>query len=310
MKRAMLLATIAATAAAGCANPADSFRAAAPSQEAVRLDVPGAGSALGTSSDGETEQALVGQRATFYEITRGVTAVVNGGVGLTLLLLQHITDYPPASLTATHATWGPYTDALSPATWKFDVEKVGPIDYQYTLSGKPKAADDSQYQAVIAGKAHAISRIEGSGDFLLDFTALHQLDGANRAQGGIAVHYDNTSNPRVVEVAFKDFDDGNGSYTPNDALYRYTKRTDQSGSFEFVTKADVDHDPLQAKEVVSIMSRWLGTGQGRSEVSAKGGSLAADATAEECWSESFARTYFTDSWNPSDTEGDPATCQP
>ena len=308
MKRAMLFAMLAA--AAGCGNPADSFRAAAPSQQAVLLDVPGAGSSLGTSSTGAAEPEIVGQRATFYEITRGVTAVVNGGVGLTLLLLEHITDYPPASLTATHATWGPYTDALSPATWKLDVEKVGPIDYQYTLSGKPKAADDSQYQAVISGKAHAISRIEGSGDFLLDFSALHALDPLHKAQGGIAVHYDNTSEPRVVEVAFKDFDDGNGSYTPNDALYRYAEHADKSGNFEFVTKADVDHDPLQDKEVVSIVSRWLGTGQGRSTVQAKGGSLAADASAEECWSDAFARTYFTDSWNPSDSEGDPASCQP
>jgi hypothetical protein len=310
MKHPLLLAVLTAAGAAGCANPADSFRAAAPSQQAVTLELPGAGGSLGTSSTGESEQALVGQRATFYEITRGVTAVVNGGVGLTLLLLEHITDYPPASLTATHATWGPYSEALAPTAWKFDVEKVGPIDYQYTLSGKPKLADDSQYQAVISGKAHAISRIEGSGDFLLDFSALRAIDPNDRAVGGIAVHYDNTSNPRVVEVSFKDFDDGIGSYTPNDAQYRYAEHADKSGNFEFVTKADVDHDPLQAKEVVSIMSRWLGTGQGRSTVQAKGGSLAADATVEECWSTSFARTYFTDSWNPSDSEGDPASCQP
>lgn len=306
MKRAILFATLAA--AAGCGNPADSFRAAAPSQQAVLLDLPGAGNSLGTNSEAQPE--LIGQRATFYEITRGVTAVVNGGVGVTLLLLEHITDYPPASLTATHATWGPYTDALGPDTWKFDVEKVGPIDYQYTLSGKPRGADDAQYKPVIAGKAHAISRIEGSGDFLLDFSALRAIDPNARAQGGIAVHYDNTSDPRVVEVAFKDFDDGIGSYTPNDALYRYAEHADKSGNFEFVTKADVDHDPLQAKEVVSIVSRWLGTGQGRSTVQAKGGSLAADASLEECWSASFARTYFTDSWNASDTEGDPASCAP
>ena len=52
---------------------------------------------------------------------------------------------------------------------------------------------------------------------MFDFTALHALDPGNKAQGAIAVHYDNTGSPRVVEVAFKDFDDGNGSYTPNDA---------------------------------------------------------------------------------------------
>jgi hypothetical protein len=77
-----------------------------------------------------------------------------------------------------------------------------------------------------------------------------------------------------------------------------------------VTKADVDHDPLRDQETVAIKSEWLGTGQGKSNASATGGSLAADATLEECWNTSFQRTYFTDSWNPSQTEGDPASCKP
>ena len=77
-----------------------------------------------------------------------------------------------------------------------------------------------------------------------------------------------------------------------------------------MTKVDVDHDLLQQKETLSIVSRWLGTGQGRSDVKATGGSLAGDATLTECWSASFGRSYFTDSWNPSETEGAPSSCQP
>ena len=52
------------------------------------------------------------------------------------------------------------------------------------------------------------------------------------------MHYDNTASPRVVEVTFKDFADGNGNYTPNDAGYKYAENADHSGSFEFVTKAE------------------------------------------------------------------------
>ncbi|MDB4967688.1 MAG: hypothetical protein JWN44_3377 [Myxococcales bacterium] len=293
----------------GCANPADQFRSAAPSQQAVNINVPGAGGSS-ASSVSESEQALVGQRATFYEITRGVTTVVNGGVGLTLLVLEHITDTTPSSLTATHATWGPHTEALSPTTWKFDVEKTGAIEYTYVLSAKPRFAQDSAYQGIIVGKAHVVSHLVGAGEFLFDFTAMRAVDPGVRAQGGIAVKYDNTSSPRVVEVAFKNFDDGIGSYTPNDALYRYAENADTSGNFEFVTKADVDHDPLRATEVVGIKSQWLASGQGRSDVKATGGSLASDQTLTECWSNSFARTYFTDTWNPSDTEGDVASCKP
>ncbi|MCU1283293.1 MAG: hypothetical protein JWM53_6839 [bacterium] len=307
MKRYALIALM----LGGCMSPVDEFRGAAPAAQIVSLNIPaGAGSTSASVKAGATPETI-GQRAAFYEITRGVTAIVNGGVGVTLLLLETITDQQPTTLTADHATWGPYTGALAATTWKFDVSKAGPIDYSYVLSGKPRNAADSEYQAVIAGKAHVISRIVGSGDFLFDFSALHKLDtGNNKAQGGIAVHYDNTGSPRVVEVAFKDFDDGNGNYTPNDALYKYSQNGDHSGSFEFVTKADVDHDPLRVQETVGIKSVWLSSGQGKSNAGATGGSLAADATLEECWSSSFARTYFTDSWNPSETEGDPASCKP
>src|SRR2546423_10332073 len=218
----------------GCASPVDQFRGAAPSSQVVALNVPaGAGANTASTKDGATPEVL-GQRATFYEITRGVTTIVNGGVGVTLLLLEAITDQQPTTLTADHATWGPYTGALDPNTWKFDVSKTGPIDYSYVLSGKPRSADDSQYKAIIAGKAHVISRVVGAGDFLFDFTALASL-GGSKAQGGIAVHYDNTGSPRVVDVAFKDFDDGNGNFTPNDAAYKFAENSDHSGSFEFVT---------------------------------------------------------------------------
>jgi hypothetical protein len=306
MKRYAIIALL----LAGCQSPLEEFRGAAPSSQVVALNIPAGASASTASSlkDGATPE-LLGQRATFFEITRGVTAIVNGGVGVTLLLLEAITDQQPTTLTADHATWGPYTGALDVNTWKFDVSKSGPIDYSYVLSGKPRGADDSAYKAIIAGKAHVISRVVGSGDFLFDFTALASL-GGSKAQGGIAVHYDNTGSPRVVEVAFKDFADGNGNYTPNSALYKYAENGDHSGSFEFVTKADVDHDPLRVQETVSIKSEWLGTGQGKSNAGATGGSLAADATLEECWNTSFQRTYFTDSWNPSETEGDPASCKP
>ena len=125
------------------------------------------------------------------------------------------------------------------------------------------------------------------------------------------MHYDNSASPRVVEVAFKNFDDGNGSYTPNDALYKYSENSDRSGSFEFVAKGDIDHDPLGVQETLAIKSVWLSTGQGKSDVAAGGGSLAVgNATLEECWDTHFSRSYFTDSWNSADTEGSAASCKP
>ena len=85
---------------------------------------------------------------------------------------------------------------------------------------------------------------------------------------------------------------------------------EQLGQYAEPEFEGLDVDPLRVQETVSIKSEWLGTGQGKSNASATGGSLAADATLEECWNTSFQRTYFTDSWNSSETEGDAASCKP
>jgi hypothetical protein len=301
MKRALILAV----ALAGCGDPADSFRAAAPSHAAVSLDAPGDANKTTASASA----ASVGQRAAFYEITRAITLVVNGGVGVTLQLLETLTDLPPASVTATEAVWGPWTPEHSLLTWKFVVDKIGASDYQHTLSAKLIIAPDSSYAAIISGKAHVVSRFVGSGDFVFDFSPLRILDPAVKQQGGVTVHYDNSGDPRVVDVGFKAFTDGNGTYTPDGATYHFVERNDHSGSFSFVAQADVDHDPLGTLETASIVSKWAATGQGRSDIQASGGSLVnATASATECWDSSFARTYFTDSWNPTSTEGDASTC--
>ncbi len=307
MKRYALIAMM----LAGCMSPVEQFRGAAPSTAMTSLNVPGASTMAAASSErGPVDPQLIGQRATMFEITRGVVAIVNGGVGVTLLVLESIVAQQPTSMTATHATWGPYTGALDTITWKFDVEKTGTIDYSYVLSGKPRNGSDTQYQAVIAGTAHVVSQTVGSGDFLFDFAALHILDANNKAQGGVAVHYDNTGSPRVVTVAFKGYDDGNGSYTPDGALYKYSENADKSGEFDFIAKGNADKDPQHLAETLAIKSVWLSTGQGRSTAAASGGGLSAAATLEECWNGSFQRTYFIDSWNAADTEGDPASCKP
>ena len=306
MKRLALIALL----LGGCMSPVDEFRGAAPSASTVSLNVPAGAGTTSAKASGAATAETIGQRATMYEITRGVTAIVNGGVGVTLLVLEAIVAQEPTAITVDHATWGPHTGALDPTTWKFDVAKVGPSDFSYVLSGKPRNSADTSYVGVITGTAHVVSRTVGSGDFVYDFTALHTLDQGNKAEGTITVHYDNTASPRVVEVAFKGFDDGNGNYTPDSALYKYSENGDRSGSFEFVAKADVDHDPLGIQETLAIKSQWLATGQGTSNVAADGGSLGGSATLEECWDGSFARSYFTDSWNSADTEGDPASCKP
>jgi hypothetical protein len=297
-------ALIIALLLAGCsAQPQDEFKNATPAQSAISINVPQSGSTEGASSS-----AILGQKASLYSFTRDVSRAVNGGVLSILALIEHITDQPPAARDDNKAVWGPITDGLNPATYLLVVSKTAPHQYDYVLSGKPKGADDSAYQAVLAGHADVVvDDVKGAGSFLVDFDAIHALDSSSKATGGIAVHYSNLGDPRNIEVAFANFDDGSAS-VPRDALYRYAEHPDHSGNFEFVTLQDIDGDGA-TKEVVAVLSRWNASGAGRSDADATGGSLGGlTVHLEECWDASFNETYYTDNLKITPTEGDPASC--
>jgi hypothetical protein len=292
MKRLYLLSLVGSSIVAGCGSSSQSeFTSAVPRQSALTLAVPQNGSGS----------------ASLYTLTRDISRAVNGGVAAILGRIEFITDHPPAQHDANRAVWGPMTSGLDPAEWTLVVEKVADHQYHYVLAGKPRGADDSQYQPVMGGHANVADEAHGSGDFLLHFSAIHALDATIQSQGGIAVHYDNTGDPRNVEVAFQDFSDSAGRM-PRNALYRYAEDPDHSGNFEFATQQDLDGDGA-TREDLAIVSRWDATGAGRSDAVATGGSLAdLVAHAEECWDTSFDETYYTDNLHIKPTEGDPASC--
>src|SRR6185295_920147 len=102
----------------------DEYRGGVPLRETVALHVPGAadnGGALTIQGgEGSVKSALVGEKAGMYVVTRLVTAVVNGGTWAVLSLVKTIVGYPATTVdrAAQTAVWGPYTDPLSPNTWR------------------------------------------------------------------------------------------------------------------------------------------------------------------------------------------------
>lgn len=293
----------------GSDSAEDEFVQATPKMSAISIDVPAGAGGSTTASEGVdvAARALIGETATFYRFTREVSDAVNGGVRNMLNIIEDIVSHRPAAREANKAVWGPITSGLSPAVYALVVERTAPRQFNYVLTGKPKGADDTQWKALVAGHAFVVSRAFGSGSFLVDFDAIHALDASHQATGGIAVHYSNIDNPRVVEVGFKNFV-GKLGEVANDALYRYAERRDHSGNFEFLALADLDGDGA-SKEVLAVLTRWNADGTGRADVGAAGGSLAdIKMHAQECWGSNFGRTYYTDNLNINPTEGDPASC--
>src|SRR5262249_24397206 len=130
MKRASLVISALVIAACGGQSSIDSFRNGIPSRDMVALNVPpSSGQAL--ESTGQQQQSLLGAQSEFYTLTRVVTLVVNTGTALVLELLKAIVQCPPTSFDGHVAVWGPYTDALSPNTWRFTVRDLGQNTFSY-----------------------------------------------------------------------------------------------------------------------------------------------------------------------------------
>src|SRR5262245_40746459 len=172
--------------AAGCVAQAgddSEFKAAIPPENSIQVSVPGgsqhlqapSGSQDGTSI-GSHSEALLGQTADFYAVTRLTSERINGDVGFVLAVLWTIVHFPATAVSGNTAVWGPFTPALSPVTYQLVVTKVAEGQFTYHLDGRPKASTSSAaFQAIISGHAAPSNPIgRGSGDFSINLTLAHQ----------------------------------------------------------------------------------------------------------------------------------------
>jgi hypothetical protein len=307
-----LALALAATACAGN-DDADEFRAGVPQHEDVALAFPGTESAPGAltasaspSDPALTRAALLQEKAEMYQLTRGITVTVNAATVATLALIRTITEFPPSSLTADGAVWGPHTQALSPNTWRLTVTRESRGHFAYALEAKDKTASDAGYVVVLSGhhvvadpKARRLLRrpAYGSGDFVLDWDAAQRLPEHDRNVGRAAFVYSRPSPIAQVDigVTFTQIrDEDTGMLV--DATYAYAETPGAGGSFQFsVIKNAITTSA--ALETVSVRSRWLQNGAGRSDVKLAGGDLGATkATGNECWDAQFLSTYRTNSY--------------
>jgi hypothetical protein len=275
----------------------DEIKAAIPTSDQVQIKLP--------QSATRTETPMVGQLANFYVMTRGVTVMFNGGAAWVLILLHAIVEQPPTSVNGNVYTWGPGSGALDPAVYKLDVTANADGTYDYVLSGYAKSDPTQHFIALIDG--HADPRAgegKGNGTFLLDFDAARTVDPIDNAnnKGQISANYDLTAKHLDLTIMAPD---ANGHPAALD--YSYNETADGGGDMTLDLVANLGGTP--AVEDITLRSRWLATGAGRGDARIAGGDLgSAQATASECWSQTFLRVYYTDSANLQATEGDPSLC--
>jgi hypothetical protein len=283
--------------AAGCLPQADDseFKAAIPPENSIQIAVPGGSQAAvapGQPGLGSHQEAVLGQTADFYAITRLTSERVNGDVGFVLAVLWTIVHYPASDVTGNTATWGPFTPTLSPVNYRLVVTRVAAGQFTYHLDGRPKSStSDADFQAIITGNAAPSTPVgRGSGSFELNLNVAHQLDPVGTMGGGtVNVTYDFGSNPKTIQVHFANVLDATDQ--PVSADYIYDRFDDGSGDFQFDAHGNMVGSALQLEDGI-IRSRWDTSGAGRADARVSGGDAGTGLTATECWDTNFARVYF------------------
>jgi len=294
----------------------EEFRAVLPTQDLVKVKTPEAsGQALELDA-----QSTQGGRSDMYTLTRVATVVVNGGTLAVLGLVDRVTKHRPTTVTENTAIWGPHTEPLAPNTWKLTVKKLGNGTYSYTVSAKAKTADDSAFVDVITG-SHTASVNEadepvkgfGQGEFTIDWDKAQTLPEHDNNIGKLTVKYARPDDKSAVTVdaAFRQVRDDKDASKRVDMDYRYAATPGQGGQFDFRKTEDFHKVSGSAKqENLTIKSRWLETGAGRSDVKLVGGDLpfGYEATASECWDTTFASRFLTTNYaGPEHRYGNEAT---
>jgi hypothetical protein len=322
MKYSMSLVGLGLLVAAGCSvaqtQPSDSerFKEAIPDQKSVALAVPDSnGGAVGTQST--SLHLLSGGSGTasaqYYTLTRDLSRAVDGGSILVLGLIVAIVNQPVTTLEDKRAVWGPgSSSALEPAVYRFTVEEVAPLEYDYRLEGRPKTSTaEADFANVMYGhgygNAHPLRR---QGWFAVDNDAWHGIDGAHLDRGAVKItfdlaHIDDATKNNVLVAE---------TLRAPAGMWRIgvTHKPDGSGLVDLDSIADISQPKNGTLETVSLKSRWINSGAGRGDATIQGGDVPAGAmvTATECWGADFLRVYYKDSAAISPEFGAVSSCIP
>lgn len=279
--------------------PVVDFKDSMPTADTTKVELP-----KGSSGQGgllTAEQALQGEGSGMFGLTLAATLIVNGTTLWVLGGLGAVVSQEPSSVNGDTATFGPHTPALSPTTWLLTVQRKGNNVFAYTLDAKPKESPDSAYVNVLAGE-HTVAisaegrpmRGFGEGHFTVQWEHMTRLSNQPIRKGTAEFRYSRNSptDEVTVDVDFEEF--VGTATTPTTALYRYAQVPGGKGSFQFGVDTNVHwFDPSRsAPERLSIKSRWMESGEGRSDVRLSGGDLIAPETLNECWDSRFRSTYL------------------
>jgi hypothetical protein len=302
------------------ADDADAFREAIPVERSVALTGPDSSSSTSTAAARPSRRTLGTAPATraakWYGFTRQMREGVNEVTARVLASVWTIVHVPPTTIDQETATWGPYTDELEPASYRFRIRRIASDEYDYSLDGRPKSSnDDAEFRPVLTGHGYGRPHpMHGGGQFTIDLDVAKSLDpfAHEDDSGTVRIEYelphDFLEKPDLLPRAITAKVDPEG-----DAVYTVESlaKADHTGSIHVDAHVDIADSKDTELEDVVVDSRWNATGAGRADIDFSGGDLPSSVplvSAVECWGTDFTQSYYRDSVEFSPTVGLPSAC--
>lgn len=275
----------AALVVTACGNPLQDFRDAAPSNQGIEVSLPKGSTAKQGLNDETVKPAVM------PGVTLLATVVVNGGVGLTLLVVAAIVQEEPVELTADHAEWGPLTQPLWKHEFRLKMDRLKEGRFSYVMDRRLKGStNDADYETVLTGEHHVTGAKTGDGSF-----TIQDLEKKSHAD---VTYARNMNQDLDVKVGFR-------GATPAD--YAFSQLNDGDGSMEFIVASNFVTTSIK-DETLTVKSRWHNDGTGRADVTGTGGDISNEVRFTECWDAQFNRSYYHDTLSLFPTEGAASAC--
>ena len=243
-------------------------------------------------------------QAELAQDVHAVIATINGGLDLTLGIVDLIRSYEPTTREANERIWGPIPDTKQPGwQWELIVSRASEdaTNYGYELDLARTAAPDQVVKFLTGSFDVAGGARKGSGNFTAHFldvaTAGYPGDISMTPYNTITIAYQNYqtagSPVSATYTILRTTPDANGITM---ATLSYEILTDGSGQISFQEVGNILGGTTPA--TVTIHGQWLASGVGMATCTVTAGAAAEiGATQTECWDSTFEPTYNDKPWS-------------
>ena len=284
IQRAVMFALVALLASCVDGDEAQitDFKHAIPSADQLVLTYPG----VELGAEGEplpkpNFKAVLGEESPAFRLA--VTSMSFATHGLSLLLeplRNMVDDIEPSVETPRRVVW---LGAKGENMHRLVVLRHEVGHFEYVLTVRPKGAEAGPWRVLVAGTHVPEHEGRSSGSVWTDL----DVDPNNATQGKTLVFYQNDAKGSEVTLHHYGFRAAQLKQ-PFTGSYRYTARTDGTGSFELSTNSINLHGPLDTLETLKLHVGWDAEGAGRSDSYGFGGDIVSAGLTQvhliECWS--------------------------